>query len=242
MFPRTTEKPEELYVLFHSYLKKKKRKRNRNAVRNFSLPVFRVGFVFDFFFFFNLQIFTEYHNISYSNESILLILRFFQNHTQWKKCDDLWSLRESLRSLAWMIALQLDNGSVAIVSGEELPLDLTSDRSLIVKKRMTMRKGRHVRLLRHWTFLSWLLYKEKKRREKKEDKKNRNSFYKAKFFFSFVLWRYRKQFCNFFNAKYWYIQDWKRFKSSQSSMCLVFAVVNHSHVSYSVDDLLTRTE
>lgn len=97
-------------------------------------------------------------------------------------------------------------------------------------------------LLRHWTFLSWLLYKEKKRREKKEDKKNRNSFYKAKFFFSFVLWRYRKQFCNFFNAKYWYIQDWKRFKSSQSSMCLVFAVVNHSHVSYSVDDLLTRTE
>lgn len=31
-------------------------------------------------------------------------------------------------------------------------------------------------------------------------------------------------------------------KSSQSSMCLVFAVVNHSHVSYSVDDLLTRTE
>lgn len=36
-------------------------------------------------FFFNLQIFTEYHNISYSNESILLILRFFQNRTLMKE-------------------------------------------------------------------------------------------------------------------------------------------------------------
>lgn len=121
-----------------------------------------------FNFFFNLQISIEYHNISYSNESILLILRFFQNRTQWKKCDDLWSLRESLRSLAWMIALQLDNGSVAIVSGEELPLDLTSDRSLIVKKRMTMRKGRHVRVITslNVSLVTFIQRKEKKGKER----------------------------------------------------------------------------
>lgn len=42
-----------------------------------------------------------------------------------------------------------DTLDVAIVSGKELPLDLTSrsDRLLITKKRMIMQKGRHVRLI-----------------------------------------------------------------------------------------------
>lgn len=67
-----------------------------------------------------------------------------------------------------MIALQLDNGSVAIVSGEELPLDLTSDRSLIVKKRMTMRKGHHVRVITslNVSLVTFIQRKEKKGKER----------------------------------------------------------------------------
>lgn len=43
----------------------------------------------------------------------------------------------------------LDGSVFAIVSGKQLPLDLTSrsDRPLIMKKRMTMQKGRHVRII-----------------------------------------------------------------------------------------------
>lgn len=64
------------------------------------------------------------------------------------------------------------DGSVAIVSGKELPLDLTSrsDRSLIVKKRMTMQKGRHVRLIAslNVSLVTVIQRKEKKGRKKEK--------------------------------------------------------------------------
>lgn len=61
------------------------------------------------------------------------------------------------------------DGSVAIVSGKELPLDLTSrsDRLLITKKRMIMQKGRHVRLI---TSLNVSLVTFIQRKERKNEK------------------------------------------------------------------------
>lgn len=61
-----------------------------------------------------------------------------------------------------------DTLDVAIVSGKELPLDLTSrsDRLLITKKRMIMQKGRHVRLI---TSLNVSLVTFIQRKERKKE-------------------------------------------------------------------------
>lgn len=61
------------------------------------------------------------------------------------------------------------DGSVAIVSGKELPLDLTSrsDRLLITKKRMIMQKGHHVRLI---TSLNVSLVTFIQRKERKNER------------------------------------------------------------------------
>lgn len=62
-----------------------------------------------------------------------------------------------------------DTLDVAIVSGKELPLDLTSrsDRLLITKKRMIMQKGRHVRLI---TSLNVSLVTFIQRKERKNER------------------------------------------------------------------------
>lgn len=70
-------------MLFHSYLKKKKKEKEIGMPFEIFLSPFSMLDSFNFFF--NLQISIEYHNISYSNESILLILRFFQNRTLMKE-------------------------------------------------------------------------------------------------------------------------------------------------------------
>lgn len=83
--------------------------------------------------------------------------------------------------------------------------------------------------------------KKRKEGKRKRIKRIEIHFTKQSFFFPLSCEDIENNFVIFLMPSTG-IQDWKRFKSSQSSMCLMFAVVNHSHVSYSVDDLLTRTE
>lgn len=129
------------------------------------------------------------------------LLRRWSHHTRRKRVCD----RVRQRTSAW-------------------PYDHDQTDLWLWKSEWLCRKDVTFELLRHWTFLSWLLYKEKKRKE--EGRK-------------FFLCTRRKQFCAWFLTKTG-TRIGNVFKSSPSS-CFAVAV-NHSHVSYSVDDLLTRTE